>query len=172
MQQLKSKTKPNGKEVSQKTRTVPNVCFVQHSRVSWSWRALECGNYEYVRCKKMNARQKIKTKTMKKINVKWSPGQPWCHSATHVRSLFSLAIPALHNSFLHGQHVSQPSCESTFAAVPECNVLLPLGSLVEARAPRAKRTLLVAVIEWQQGIGTQTLLKRRDQKYFQPHLRH
>lgn len=41
-------------------------------------------------------------------------------------------------------------------------MLLPLGPLVEARAPRAERALLVAVIERQQGVGAQTLLKRQN----------
>lgn len=48
-------------------------------------------------------------------------------------------------------YVSICSCVWTYA--------LPLGSLIQAGAPCTKWTLLMTIIKWQQGIGTQTLEK-------------
>lgn len=111
----------------------------------------------------MNARQQNNEKNKCEVITR-ATVMPQCHSC-QVPLFLGYPGPS-QQLFTWSARVSRPSCESAFAAVRQCNGLLPLGPLVEARAPRAERTLLVAVVERQQGIGAQTLMRRRDQKLF------
>lgn len=88
------------------------------------------------------------------------------HITSHAESPVALATPTLPYTTMTTWAV----CGAAAAYVSICNCVstyaLPLGSLVEAGAPSTKRTLLMPVVEWQQGVGAQPLEREAKTKRF------